>query len=322
MKPKSINALMAYMRDNKGIQINGSLQKKKLRYMGYFHGYKGYRYCNTPSSLLPYNNFNELQSVYEFDMKLKAILYPQIMFLETSLKNYALEEVLNQANSNRFADVYAQLLNDYRSYPINSDLYKKAINKRMTLRNKIYSVISRDYGKNNIVSHYYDSNRQVPIWAIFELISLGEFGNFLSCLNESIRLKISQSVGIKIGIDADGRMVEKMVYALKDLRNAVAHNNTVFDTRFKTGSVNSRISRYITSEIQIKNLTFDTIVDYVILISFIMKLIGKNKTDILIFIRQFEDVCENLRKAIPTNIYNRIVHTDTRGKLNALKKYL
>ena len=37
-KPKSINALMAYMRDEKGLSISGSSDKKKLRYMGYFHG--------------------------------------------------------------------------------------------------------------------------------------------------------------------------------------------------------------------------------------------------------------------------------------------
>ena len=89
MKPKSINALMSYMRDVKKIQISGSIQKKKLRYIGYFHGYKGYRYCNSPSSLLHYSNFNELQAVYNFDMQIKSILYPQIMFLETALKNYA-----------------------------------------------------------------------------------------------------------------------------------------------------------------------------------------------------------------------------------------
>ncbi len=65
--------------------------------MGYFHGYKGYRYYNSPSSLLLYSNFNELQAVYEFDMDLKAILYPQIMFLETTIKNYALENILEQS---------------------------------------------------------------------------------------------------------------------------------------------------------------------------------------------------------------------------------
>ena len=48
MKPKSINSLMAYMRDQKNIQIKGSVQKQKLRNMGYFHGYKGYRFYGTP----------------------------------------------------------------------------------------------------------------------------------------------------------------------------------------------------------------------------------------------------------------------------------
>lgn len=39
-KPKGINSLMKYMRDIKGINISGSIQNRKLRYMGYFHGYK------------------------------------------------------------------------------------------------------------------------------------------------------------------------------------------------------------------------------------------------------------------------------------------
>ena len=38
-RPKSINSLMSYLRDEKKININGSNDKKKLRYMGYFHGF-------------------------------------------------------------------------------------------------------------------------------------------------------------------------------------------------------------------------------------------------------------------------------------------
>ncbi len=322
MEPKSINALMGVMRNDKGISINGSLQKKKLRYMGYFHGYKGYRYCNNPSLVLPYTNFNELQSVYDFDMRIKATMYPQIMFLETALKNYALEEILHLCNSDKFADVYTQLLNDYHSYPVNSELYKKAIRKRMDLRNKVYSIISRDYGRNNIVNHYYDHDRQVPIWAIFELISLGEFGNMIACLNSQARTDISRSVGIRTNADSDGRMVQMIVFTLKDLRNAVAHNNTIFDTRFKTGRVNQRIARYIESETNIRSVNFETIVDYIILISFVMKSLDRNKTDIMAFIKQFEDASESLYHSVPVSIFNRIIHTDTRGKIAALKNFL
>lgn len=313
---------MAFMRDSKGIQISGSTQKKKLRYMGYYHGYKGYRYCNSPSSLLPYSNFNELQAVYDFDMRIKAVFYPQIMFLETTLKNYVLEIILDEVNSNLFTDIYTNALNDYKAFPVGSDNYKKAISKKMAVRNKIYGNISRDYGKSNIITHYYDKDQPAPIWAIFELLSLGEFGNFVSCLNADIRKKISLSVGIRSNVDADGRLVEKIVFALKDLRNAVAHNNTVFDTRFKTGSVNGRISRYITNETAINNIKFDSIVDYVILISFIMHLLECPKTEILSFLKQFDEACEMLRKSVPMNIYSKIVYTDTKKKLNIFKTFL
>lgn len=322
MRPKSINALMSYMRDDKGINVSGSLQKKKLRYIGYFHGYKGYRYCNSPSSILPYTSFNELQSVYDFDMQVKALFYTQIMFLETAIKNYALEEILKQTQSERFADVYSLIMNDYKSYSVGTRNYKSAISKRMSVRNKIYSNISRDYGKNNIVIHYYDKDEPVPIWAIFELLSLGEFGNLFSCLNITTRLAISSSIGINRAFDSDGRMIEKIVFCLKDLRNAVAHNNTIFDTRFKTGGIDNRIGSYISSETGIQNISFNSVVDYLILVSFMLKILKRNKSDILSFISQFESTYETLRNSVPTNIFSKIVFTDTRNKLRALKNFL
>lgn len=99
--------------------------------------------------------------------------------------------------------------------------------KRLALRNKIYSAISGSYEYKSIVNHYYNRDRLMPIWAIFELLSLGEFGNFVACLRIDIRQKISTSIGIQMNIDSNGKMAQNIVFALKDLRNAVAHNNTV-----------------------------------------------------------------------------------------------
>lgn len=321
-KPKSINSLMAYMRDVKGVHIKGTKDKRKLRNMGYFHGYKGYRYHNNPSNMYTFSKFDEIQAIYDFDMGMKTMFYPEIMFLETAFKNYALEVILEESQSKRFAEIYAKLLTGYKSYPIGSSDYKKAIKKRMDLRNKVYSLISRDYGKRFIVNHYYDKDQPLPIWAIFELISLGEFGAFVDCLNENTRKNISKSVGIKTTYDSDGRLLPLIVYTLKDLRNAVAHNNTVFDTRFKTGKVNQRISKCISAETGITNITFDSIVDYVILISFMMKLLKCPKTKILSFIRSYEKNCEELRGKVSASIFSTIVYTDTRTKLKLLKKYL
>lgn len=63
---KIINALLKYMRVKKDISINGSKEKKQLMNIGYFHGYKGYRFVCDPTQELKYNNFGELMAVYEF----------------------------------------------------------------------------------------------------------------------------------------------------------------------------------------------------------------------------------------------------------------
>jgi abortive infection bacteriophage resistance protein len=322
MKPKSINALMAYMRDKKNIHINGSGQKRKLRNMGYFHGYKGYRFCNTPNDLFNYTDFNEVQAVYSFDMKLKAAIYTRIMFVETSMKNYALEVLMSESKSKKFADIFSSVINDYKSYTVGTNNYTAAINKRLGLRNKIYSAISRDYGKNFIVSHYYDKDQSVPIWALFELITIGEFGTLLSCCNKTTRKKISKSIGLNASDDSDGRLSEQLIYLLRDLRNSVAHNNIIFDTRFKTNNVANRLKTYVSKETGIQGITFETIVDYVILISYLMRILGCSKIDIKSFIRQFEGICEELHTEVPSVIFMKIIHTDTRSKLNSLRTYL
>lgn len=320
--PKSINSLMAYMRKSKGIKIEGSTQKRKLRYMGYFHGYKGYRFYGRPTNLFNYTTFNELQAVYSFDMDLKTLMYPKIMFLETTTKNYALEVILKRANSRRFADIYSKLLTNYKTFPIGNSKYKNAIDNRLKLRNKVYSAISRDYGNRFVVNHYYDKDQPLPIWAIFEIISLGEFAMFIACLDQTTRKEISKQVGIKSSVDSDGKMLPDTILTLKDLRNAVAHNNTIFDTRFKTSGINSRIAKYIESETGIKQITFNTIVDYVILISFLLKLLKCPKSEIVTFVKDFENIIEVFRKSVSISIYSAVVYTDTRNKLTLLKKWL
>ena len=224
--------------------------------------------------------------------------------------------------SEKFTDIFSLVMDDYKAYAVESKEYSKAIKKRLELRNKIYAAISRDYGRNFIVSHYYDKDQPIPIWALFELITIGEFGMLLSCCNKEARKKISKSIGFNASDDSDGRLSEQFVYLLRDLRNSVAHNNIVFDTRFKTNKVGNRLKVYISKETNIPAITFDTIVDYIILISYLMERLGASKTEIKSFIKQFETICDELHEAVPSAIFMKIIHTDTQSKLNALQIYL
>ena len=137
---KKTDALMRHLRDS-GIAIYGPKQKRQLINTGYFHGYKGYRFHNNPANTYAFNSFDEVQAIYDFDMAIKTMFYPEIMFLETAFKNYVLEVILEDAESKRFANIYAKLLTDYKAYPIGSNDYKKAINKGNEVAERMYKRI-------------------------------------------------------------------------------------------------------------------------------------------------------------------------------------
>ena len=162
--PKSIDGLMRYMRVKKHISISGSAQKRKLRNMGYYHGYKGYRFIGKSSNSILYTDFKELVAIYDFDMRLKSLLYPQLMFIETALKNYVLEEILKESNSDNFNYIYTKLLTDYTRFTPGSDKQKNAIKQRLAVRDRVYSALTREYGnKKEVVQHFYHKDTSVPI---------------------------------------------------------------------------------------------------------------------------------------------------------------
>ncbi len=333
---KEIDSLMEYLRTHHNISINGISEKQELRNIGYYHGYKGYRYINNPENRVQYNTFEELLNVYNFDMKLKSMLYPKIMFLETALKNYVLEILLKEGKSEKFNDIYERLLNDYKHYEMLRDAcrnekerkkieekYKNAVVKRMEMRDRIFKVETRAYSqKNKIAVHFFQKGTELPIWAIFELITLSEFAGFIACLNEEIRHMISKSLGIKNIYDEDGTLTHKLIYTIKDLRNSIAHNEVIFDVRFKNRNIDVMVIDAISGTMNISNITFVTITDYIILVIYMLKFFKVSRKESENLISDFENLTDELKKNISSKIYEKIIHKDVKKKLNVLKQYV
>ncbi|AET70966.1 Abi-like protein [Desulfosporosinus orientis DSM 765] len=320
---KSTDSLMKYLRDHHNITISGSIHKRKLRNIGYYHGFKGYRFINRPNNRIVYTNFNEVLAINTFDMQLKSLFYPQIMFIETALKNYVLETILIHSKTDSFNIIYDTLLTDYKTHTIGSPKYKNALNKRLKLRNQFYNVLTREFSNDKqIVQHFYHKDEPVPIWAVFEVISLGEFGNFVSCSDTCIKRDISLALGLNQAFDSNGKLTQNIIYLIKDLRNSIAHNDVIFDTRFKSFNPNNSLLRWLSFDTNIQNITFQTIVDYLILIIYLQKNLKTSKTDLTKIVNRFELLINQFRSQIPINIYTRIVHTNTRGKLNSLKAFI
>ena len=321
--PKSIDGLMRYMRDKKNINIYGSGQKRKLRNIGYYHGYKGYRFIGKATNAILYSDFKELVAIYDFDMRLKTLLYPQLMFIETALKNYVLEEILNESHSDNFNYIYTKLLTDYTRYTPGSGKQKEALKLRLSLRDHVYSALTREYGnKKDVVQHFYHKDMSVPIWAIFEILTLGEFGTFFSCLKYSIRRSVSVEVGLHQPSDSDAFLTKKIIFAIKELRNAVAHNDVIFDTRFSRSNIDGAVSSSLSIKTGINNITFKSITDYLILVVYLMKCFCVSKTEMKRVVIEFQAAIEDLRKQLPPSLYTKIVLTDTRPKIQGLLKYI
>lgn len=334
-KPKSTNALMKYLREEKRIDISGSSAKQRLMNIGYYHGYKGYRYFNKSTNVLNYNSFDELLAVYNFDAQLKSLFYPHVMFLETALKNRVLDEIVTETHSEDFNVIYHHILDNYKAFSTaqkshqNSQQKEKAeekfkfqLKKRLELRDRVYKVQTNAYSSGNkIATHYLNDDLSIPIWGIFELLTLGEFGTFVSCMNTNSRKSISTQLQLNGGYDTNSLLLQRIVYAVKDLRNPIAHNDVVFDTRFNTADINKQVSEALKQDTGISDIDFHTITDYVILMVFILKRLYVSKREIKKFISDYISIVERLRGDTPINLFNKIIRTNNKNKVESLKRY-
>lgn len=323
---KTINALLKYMRDKKHISINGSKEKKQLMNIGYFHGYKGYRFVRDPRQELNYNNFAELMAVYEFDMHLKSILYPYIMSIETAFKNHAIETCIELCSDN-FVEIYDHLLNKHMKYNVDSKDYKYSLKNKHKIRNIVYTSISeryiresRDDDKNKMITHYQHQGKPVPIWALLEILTLGQFGIFIETMDDSTSIKLAENLKLYYSnTDQNGRLIETMVYFLTDLRNAIAHNSVVFDCRFMKSNPPKKIKRFVKEETGIE-AEFKSFDDFIALMVGLLLKLGYSKTEVKRLVRSYVDNAEKLRAKVPIEIYNKILGTETKKKVSTLLK--
>lgn len=273
------------------------------------------------SKRLPINDFSQIASLHAMDMQIKTLFYPYIMTIETALKNYTLEAVLSYAKSEDFDDIYKNCLTAYRGYHPNTGDYKKSWANRLRLRQTVDGLIFREQDKKPFFKHFRDRGRTIPIWVIFEAMTLGEFGNFYACLDRPIKSTIVADLGMPAQFDSEALLLST-IFSLKDLRNAIAHNAIVSDVRFKTGGISKNIGKLLKSEAGIDSINFSDITDYVILVVYLLGLLKLPKTDRKRLVSGYEGILLRYKKELPRGIYGHFVRTEAQNKLKLLKKYV
>ena len=326
MSYRTTDGLMRHLRDT-GISISGSKQKRLLMNTGYFHGYKGYRFFGNPGHRLPFSSYDEVYATIQYDSALKALMYEKIMFIETAVKNIALGALLQEANSEEIQSMFDRVISSYRNAPLSAtnEQKKKFQEAKLNLQKSIQASLANAYRKNNPkITHFYNNTGYtgVPLWALFEIMTMGDFGYLLSCLTFSARDRISRQLGLNLSCDTNRELVYKYIYALKELRNAIAHNSVVFDTRFRNMDPGAAMKQCLKITIRLPYVNFKTIGDYVILMCYYLKLLHVSKTETKAFIRSFEKITDNYRKAVSPAVASTVIHPDLPMRMTILKNFI
>ena len=326
MSYKTTDGLMRHLRSN-GIAISGSKQKRQLRNTGYFHGYKGYRFFGNSQNRLPFVSYDEIDATIQYDSRLKSLLYGKMMYIETAVKNVALESILFYTGSESIQAMYDKAISSYKNTPSSFTVEQKRRlqQNKLNLEGTIQSNLARAYKNNNPkITHFYNNvgYSGVPLWALFEILTMGDFGFLLSCLTFDMRDDISKRIGLNLSTDTDRQLIYKYIYTLKDLRNAIAHNSVVFDTRFRNIEPTKAMKRCLIQEIGLSYINFKTIGDYIILMCYFLKLLGITKTELRAFVRDFEKITEDYKKQVNPSVYSKVIHPDLPARMTLLKNYI
>ncbi len=323
---KTTDDLMKHLNDN-GVAISGNTEKQQLINTGYFHGYKGYRFFNTAGNRLPFISYQEVYATIQYDSALKSLLYSKMMFIETAVKNISLESILVNANSESIQMMYDKVVEGYRNAPasFSSEKKKKRQQNKLNLQNMIQAYLANAYKKNNPkITHFYNNAgySEVPIWALFEIMTMGDFGYLLSCLTYCVRDDISKRIGLNLASDTDRQLVYKYIYTLKDLRNAIAHNAVIFDTRFRNIDPTPAMKQCLKMEIGLPYVNFKTIGDYVILICYYLKMLKVPQQEIRSFVDSFERITDEYKKSVNSSVSSIVIHPDLSSRMATLKIYI
>ena len=127
---------------------------------------------------------------------------------------------------------------------------------------------------------------------------------------------------LDISIDTNRMLLSSMLYTLKALRNSVAHNNIIFDTRFKDRKINTVLKKWTEKETNIPNITLYSLIDYIIIVCCVLKRIDFSKIRATNLLEKYKEENQRLADRVPTNISQTILQQNVADKILKLETYL
>lgn len=104
----------------------------------------------------------------------------------------------------------------------NSGILAIAMDTGVPLCQEIDSIIY-SHKERDVIGHFRDIDKDIPIWAVFEVMTLGNFGSFYDCLDDRVKTTIVHDLGMPDNLDSEA-FLKDAIFALKILRDMVKYS--------------------------------------------------------------------------------------------------
>ena len=248
----------------------------KNNYYYVINGYKDLFIDNTSQNEKYLNNTNieEICAVYKFDKAMKIEFLKYLLLIENEIDTYIAYE---------FSKSYG-----YKNYLILDNFNNSSNSKKLFIQkfiNDINSEIQYQYkNSNEMIVHYLDNYKYVPLWVLVRILSFGKISKFYSLMKPKEQNAISRKYNLRI------HEFTVMIHNLTLVRNVCAHDEKLYDIKMKNRIASTIYHKKL--KIESKNGNYQLATRDLFSVVIILKLLLEQET----FRKFYENIIQLIEK--------------------------
>ena len=193
---------------------------KKHSYFALVSGYKK-PFKRKGGTYQLHTTLEDIYALYSFDNALRNVIFSKILIVEKHIKS-----VLSYAFCEKYGSSQQEYLNpaNYHRIPEN----QAGINK-LVLKLKGIADDPKDY---HYIRHQKESYHNIPLWVMVKALPMGSISKMYSYLPPQIQSQISKEFAC-----VNEEELCRMLDLLSRVRNVCAHNERLYDYRYRKGAI-------------------------------------------------------------------------------------